>query len=115
MKKVKLHTVISTLWYLISNVFGQILSYTIHIDTMPNMIIGIFKYFQQSEEYDICTIHNNRKDTGMNTDFRFDNLSKKHEPNINQNIPNTGIDGIVRKLIVNNIPQTVYLPISGRK
>lgn len=115
MKKVKPHAVIRTLWFLISNVFGQIMSYTIHIDTMPNMIIGILNSFQQSEGYDICAIHNNRKDTGMDTDFRFDNLSKKQEPNMNQNIPNIGKYGIVRKLMTNNIPQTVYLPISERK
>ncbi len=34
---------------------------------------------------------------------------------MNQNIPNIGKYGIMRKLMTNNIPQTVYLPISERK
>lgn len=41
-------------------------------------------------------MHKTVKITGINIDFKFDNLSKKQYPNINQNIPDKGRIGIAK-------------------
>ena len=96
MKKVNPHAFMSTLCFLISKSLGQNLSYKIHIEVMPIIIIGIFICFHNSHGYNISAIHKMVKITGINIDFKFDNLSKKQYPNINQSIPNKGRIGIVK-------------------
>lgn len=96
MKKVNPHAFMSTLCFLISKSFGQNLSYKIHIEVNPIIIIGIFICFHNSHGYNISVIHKTVKITGINIDFKFDNLSKKQYPNINQNIPDKGRNGIAK-------------------
>lgn len=94
MKKVNPHAFMSTLCFLISKSFGQNLSYKIHIEVIPIIIIGIFICFHNSHGYNISVMHKTVKITGINIDFKFDNLSKKQYPNINQNIPDKGRIGM---------------------
>lgn len=64
--------------FLISKSFGQNLSYKIHIEVIPIIIIGIFICFHNSHGYNISVMHKTVKITGINIDFKFDNLSKSN-------------------------------------
>ena len=96
MKKVNPHAFMSTFCFLISKSFGQNLSYIIHIADNPLIIIGNFICVHNSHGYNISVMHKTVKITGINIDFKFDNLSKKQYPNINQNIPDKGRNGIAK-------------------
>ena len=94
MKKVKLQKVIQCLCLLSSNVAGTSLSYRVQKLKIPDNIIGICKYSQMNTGKIISTTQSNKNTIGTPNDLMSENLSKKHAPNKNQNMPYIGNTGM---------------------